>query len=69
MSILRSTQEKAYVAPLFKHMAILNRCDVNKLKIACFVYKSTPVVLKILSEINSAVHGYNQHNNCNFKIK
>ena len=45
MRMLTNSHRKARAAPLFKPMNVLNVYDMNKLQIACFVYKSVNSLL------------------------
>ena len=72
MRMLTNSQTKAHAAPLFKQMSLLNVYDINKLQIACFVYKSInsllPQCFANSFESNDKVHDYILRNNCNIKL-
>ena len=72
MQMLTNSNRKAHAAPLFKQLRLLNVYDINKLQIACFVYKSMnyllPHCLTNFFESNNTVHDYNLRNNRNIKL-
>ena len=63
--------KNADAAPLFRQIGILNVYDVNKLQIACFVYKVMhcllPPCFNDYFVLNSSTYCYNLRNNDNVK--
>ena len=69
--ILTSSDRKAHAASLFRQIGILKVYDVNKLQIACFVYKAMHCLLPHCFNdyfvLNSSIYCYNLRNNDNVK--
>ena len=72
MRMLTNSHRKAHAVPLFKQMSLLNVYDINKLQIACFIYKSInsllPHCFLNFFESNDTDHDYNLRKDHNIKL-
>ena len=67
MRILTISDRKANATPLFQQVGILKAYDINKIQIACFVYKAMhyllPPCFKDYFVLNYSIYNYNLRNN------